>query len=66
MYRQLKDLTAVGVRERFAVIRDQFKAARSHYEQIEEMPIDLDTHGSGAHIQPWLDALTRYYRAFLK
>jgi hypothetical protein len=66
MYRQLKDLAAVGVQERFRLIRDQLKAARSRYEEIEEMPLDLDTHGSGAHIQPWLDALTRYYRAFLK
>lgn len=66
MCRQLKDLTAVSVRERFELIRDLLKVARSRYEEIEEMPLDLDTHGSGAHIQPWLDALTRYYRAFLR
>lgn len=66
MGRQLKDLSAVNVRERFGLLRDQLKAAMAHYEEIAEMPLDLDPHGSGQHIQPWLDALARYYRAFLK
>lgn len=66
MYRQLKDLSAVNTRERFGLIRDQLRAGMEYYEEIEDMPLYLDTHGSGQHLQPWLDALTRYYRTFLK
>jgi hypothetical protein len=66
LYKQLKDLGAVNVHERFSLIREHIKKAIAYYDQIEEIPLDLDQHGSGAHLQPWLDALNRYYRAFKK
>jgi hypothetical protein len=34
--------------------------------RIEEIPLDLDPHGRGEHLQPWLDGLNRFYRRFLK
>jgi hypothetical protein len=30
------------------------------------MPMDLDFHGRGDHLQPWLDGLNGFYRKFLK
>jgi hypothetical protein len=66
LYNQLKDLSAVNVRERFSLIREHLKQAMAYYNEIEDIPLDLDPHGSGGHLQPWLDALNRYYRAFIK
>jgi hypothetical protein len=66
LYRQLKELGSVNVRERFTLVRECIKAAMKHYDEIEEIPLDLDSHGSNGHLQPWLDALNRYYRAFIK
>lgn len=65
-YRQLRDLGAINTQERFGMIRGQIKTAMKYYEEIEEIPLDLDHHGSNGHLQPWLDALNRYYRAFVK
>lgn len=66
LYRQLKQLGALEVRERFTLIREQIKLAIGYYEEIEDMPLDLDPHGSGEHLQPWLDALNKYYRTYIK
>lgn len=66
LYRQLKHLGSFAIRERFSLIREHIKAAMMYYDEIEEIPLDLDPHGSNGHLQPWLDALNRYYRAFMK
>jgi hypothetical protein len=66
LYNQLKNLGSVDVRERFSLIREHIKNAMAYYDQIEDIPLDLDPHGSSGHLQPWLEALNRYYRAFIK
>jgi hypothetical protein len=36
------------------------------HAEIADGFFDLDTHGNGEHLQPWLDAINRFYRNFLK
>lgn len=66
MNAQLRGLGAVSVAARFIQIREQIKAGMRYYDAIERMPLDLDQHGSGGHLQPWLDALNKYFRTYLK
>ncbi len=66
LYAQLKRLGSLDVRERYDAIREHIKKAMEYYDEISDIPLDLDPHGSNGHLQPWLDALNRYYRAFIK
>ena len=66
MNEQIKDLAALSANQRFDAVRAQIKRAMDLHAQIEEMPLDLDPHGNGEHLEAWLDAINRYYRRFLK
>lgn len=66
MHEQLKSLGAMSVQNRFVAVRTAIKSAIALYKEIEDMPLDLDSHGSGGHLQAWLDALNWYYRQYLK
>lgn len=59
-------LFAVDVKERYRLIRARLKQAAELYDAIAEMPLDLEKHGAGDHIQPWLDAINKYYANYLK
>lgn len=60
--RQLAELSTKGVHDRYHQVRSWLTSAISYYEEIHDMPIDLDLHGRGEHLQPWLDALNTFYR----
>lgn len=66
MHAQLKALGVAPTAQRFALIRDQIRAGMRCYQAIEEMPLDLDVHGGGGHLQAWLDALNKFSRAHLQ
>jgi hypothetical protein len=63
---QIKQLGRVSVSQRFQTIRAQIKSAIDLHAEIAEGFFDLDTHGNGEHLQPWLDAINRFYRNYLK
>lgn len=62
---QVSRLSTLAPNERYAVIRDWLLAARGFYEAISDKPIDLERHGRGDHIQPWLDAANWLYSEYL-
>ncbi len=57
---QIGILSPLSQSDRHALIRQKLLAARDYYENIEGAYIDLDLHGSGEHIQPWLDAINGF------
>lgn len=59
----LRDLSA---EKRYSELRNWLLNARDCYEEIKDIPIDLDVHGAGNHIQSWIDAVNWYYKEFLK
>jgi hypothetical protein len=63
---QITQLASVSVSQRFQNIRTQIKSAMDLHVEIADGFFDLDTHGNGEHLQPWLDAINRFYRNFLK
>jgi hypothetical protein len=66
MYAQLNEFGKASPSERFNLLREHIRAGIRYYQEIEEMPLDLDLHGGGGHLQPWLDALNKYYRAHVR
>lgn len=64
--RLVSSLKALPIAERYQAIRSRLKKAAELYEQIAVLPIDLETHSKGMHIQPWLDATNKFYRTYLK
>ena len=64
--RLISSLKILPVAERYQAIRSRLKKAAVYYDQIADLPIDLETHSRGAHIQPWLDATNKFYRTYLK
>jgi hypothetical protein len=63
---RIKELAALSVNRRFDSVKAQIKRAMDLHSQIEEMPLDLDTHGNGEHLGSWLEAINKFYRRFLK
>ena len=59
-------LKRLSVQERYKVLRDRLKRASELYVEISELPMDLERHSKGDHIQPWLNALNKFYRVHLK
>lgn len=64
--KQIDKLKPLSRIERYKLLKDWIKAAISLNEEIENMPMDLEKHGSGMHLQSWLDALNSYYSSHLK
>lgn len=63
MITPLFGLDAIG---RYKAIRSKLKHALELYAQIEEIPVDLEKHGKGDHIQAWLDTINKFYTNYLK
>ncbi|MGL1959107.1 MAG: hypothetical protein OCD00_17550 [Colwellia sp.] len=63
---QLNAVTRLNGIDRYKEIRKLVKEAINNHELVEDIPIDLDSHGNGQHLQPWLDAINKYYREYLK
>lgn len=66
MSQQLKELMALSAENRWKRLREEFRGALGAYEAIADLPVDLDFHGRGGHIQVWLDSCNSYGRKYLK
>jgi len=66
MHDQLERLSKLSVQKRFETVRGAIRRAIELHARIEDMRMDLDFHGRGDHLQPWLDGLNHFYRKFLK
>ena len=62
----IKQLDALPLGQRFDSLRRMIRSAVSFHDRISDMPLDLDQHGNGAHLNAWLDSVNRYYRKYLK
>lgn len=62
---QVAQLSGLSRLERFETLRQNLLEARGHYAAIASSRIDIEPHGSGDHITPWLDAISRYARRHL-
>lgn len=65
-YEQIKNLASLRAVQRYELLREWIQTAMGLHREIRSLPLILDQHGSGDHLQPWLDTITRYYRNFLK
>lgn len=63
---QVRELTALPVQQRYERLKEMVKNAMALNREISSMPLDLDHHGSGDHLQAWLDSLNAFYRRYLK
>jgi hypothetical protein len=66
LQRQVRSFADLQPREAYYALRAALKAAIALYQDLEESAFDLDNHGSGAHLQAWLDSLNGFYRRHLK
>ncbi len=65
-YEQIRMLSELNVMDRYALLREWIKQAISNHNAVTAMPLDLDHHGNGMHLQPWLDSINHFYRKYLK
>jgi len=66
LQRQLRSFADLPPTDAYQALRSALKVAIALYADIEEAAFDLDNHGSGAHLQAWLDSLNGFYRRHLK
>lgn len=64
--RQVNALADNAPKERYAFLREKLQEASGYYASISDCPIDLDRHGNGDHVQPWLDAINWFFRQYLR
>ena len=62
----VSEIRDLPIHERYKKLRTLLKNAEELYAQINELPLDPERHSRGAHIQPWLRTLTKFYRAHIK
>lgn len=62
----VKEFNGKSPGERHSILRAKIKSAMECYQEIHDLPFDLERHGTNAHLQPWLDAVNQYFSKFLK
>jgi hypothetical protein len=65
-YGQMTELSKLDVTNRYTKLKDWFQQAIANHNEVKNLPLDLDVHGNGAHVEVWLDVLNRFYRKYLK
>lgn len=63
---QIRQLSNVPVAERYTLARSWIQGALENHRAVTALPLDLDVHGNGDHLQAWLDCLNRYYRQYIR
>lgn len=63
MHELVEQLNGLDPIQAHATLRARFIAARNYYAEIENAYIDLEPHGSGAHIEAWLTGINQYARS---
>jgi hypothetical protein len=64
--KQVEPLRKLSRLDRYRAIRTLLKGAIDLNNEVADIPIDFERHGSGAHLQGWLNVINRYYAAYLK
>ncbi len=59
-------LRKLPIVERYQAIRSHLKKAAELYVRIAALPIGIETHSKGTHIQPWLNATNKFYLTHIK
>lgn len=62
---QVNQLNELPISERYDLLKGWLRNAAQQYEDIESRVLDLDRHGRGDHIQPWIGAINSYKRNYL-
>jgi hypothetical protein len=63
---QVEELRPLSKSERYKKLTSWIKKGISLNDDIADMPIVFERHGSGDHLQGWLDAANLYFRKYLK
>ena len=63
---QIKELSGMAVDERCNTLRLWIKNAQEAYKELGDNFFDIETHGDGEHLQPWLDSVGYYFREHVK
>lgn len=62
---QVEELKKCSIEARYNLLRSWLNNAEKYYDAINAVPIDLDTHGRGEHIDTWRQAVNWYYREYI-
>jgi len=62
---QVRELSVHDSVGRHELLRNWLTAAISLDAELKNRKFDLERHGRGEHLQPWLDAINSYYRRHL-
>ena len=65
-YNQIQEVSSLNDNDRYEKIKDWIRNAISNHQEVSAMPLDLDAHGNGEHLQSWLDCANKFYRKYLK
>lgn len=60
---QMKSVDSLSPIDCHKLLRRNIKAAGDYYSEIDDALIDLDAHGNGDHINPWLNSINRYIKS---
>ncbi len=63
---QLETLFALDTKSRFHKLKTDLESGIDLFSKIDKIPISLDKHAKGDHLQSWLDCINKYYREFIK
>lgn len=61
---QVNNLGELGLKDRYNTLRSHLNEANGKYSEIA-VGIDLELHGRGDHIQPWLNVINKYARRYI-
>ncbi len=62
---QIKQLEILTTIDRYNLLRKWLNEAIQIDEELQKKHFDIERHGKGDHLQPWLDVINRYYRKYL-
>lgn len=62
--KQIGALSSLSLPNRYSSLREMLKESIARYSEIE-VGIDLELHGKGEHIQPWLNVINKYARKYI-
>ncbi|HFB66061.1 MAG TPA: hypothetical protein ENJ60_11045 [Aeromonadales bacterium] len=65
-YDTISTLSKLDVVDRYKFLKTKIQEAIDYHKQVNAIPINLDRHGNGEHLEHWLNCINRYYRKYLK
>jgi len=65
-YDAISTLSNLDVVDRYKLLKTWIQDGIANHSKVDSIPINLDKHGTGEHLEPWLNCINRYYRKHLK